>query len=73
MGFNEGAHMCPGRKFAQAEFVAVVAELLRCHHVQLCDEEESGVLVRELRLRNEDSPVLLSPLVKLRLKLVPRA
>ncbi|KAF2141096.1 uncharacterized protein K452DRAFT_309529 [Aplosporella prunicola CBS 121167] len=73
MGFNEGAHMCPGRKFAQAEFVAVVAELLRCHRVELCDDKESGVLERELRLRNGDSPVLLSPPVELRLKLVPRA
>lgn len=32
--WSEGARICPGKKFAQVEFVAVIAALLRTHHVK---------------------------------------
>lgn len=32
--WSEGARICPGKKFAQVEFVAVIASLLRTHHVK---------------------------------------
>lgn len=31
--WSEGARICPGKKFAQVEFVAVIATLFRTHHV----------------------------------------
>lgn len=31
--WSEGARVCPGKKFAQVEFVAVIAGLFRTHHV----------------------------------------
>ena len=31
--WSEGARVCPGKKFAQVEFVAAIAALFRSHHV----------------------------------------
>lgn len=32
--WSEGAHSCPGKRFAQVEFVATMAALFRNHRVQ---------------------------------------
>ena len=33
--WSDGPQNCPGKKFAQVEFVAVLAHLLQCHRVRL--------------------------------------
>lgn len=39
--WSEGARVCPGKKFTQVEFVAVIAALFRTHHVEpICHSGE---------------------------------
>lgn len=37
--WSDGPQNCPGKKFAQVEFVAVIAKLLQYHRVRLADAE----------------------------------
>lgn len=68
--WSDGPQNCPGKKFAQVEFVAVIAYLLKTHRVQLLRAEgeslesaqkrilavcEDSELGLLLRMRNADS------------------
>ena len=68
--WSDGLQNCPGKKFAQVEFVAVIACLLQQHRTRLlCKEKEDLAAVRRrilaicedsehgllLRMRNADS------------------
>jgi cytochrome P450 len=59
--WSDGPQNCPGKKFAQVEFVAVIACLLQSHRVRpLCTEGESFEIARKRILTVcEDSQLLL--------------
>jgi cytochrome P450 len=62
-----GPRVCPGKKFAQVEFVAVIATLLRNHRVSvesLVGETEEQKMQRVLDVA-EDSQVGISPVLKM--------
>ncbi|KAM5465926.1 hypothetical protein MauCBS54593_006174 [Microsporum audouinii] len=63
MTFNEGPRSCPGRRFAQVEFVAFFAQLLWDHRLGLVDESTAARedLERQVRLLGGGSPVTLVP------------
>jgi cytochrome P450 len=46
--WSQGAQNCPGNKFSQVEFVAVLAAVFRYHRVQpLCNERENEESARK--------------------------
>lgn len=60
--WSEGAHVCPGKKFSQVEFVAVMAALFRTHRVRpVLREGETEAQARE-RVQSvvEDSAVRMT-------------
>jgi len=60
--WSDGAHVCPGRKFSQVEFVAVMAALFRTHRVRpILREGETESRARE-RVQSvvEDSAVRMT-------------
>ncbi|KAL2846385.1 cytochrome P450 [Aspergillus pseudoustus] len=63
MIFNEVPRVCPGRRFAQVEFMAVFVRLPRDHRLKLQGEVSKSKMERVLRLRAEGSPITLSPLM----------
>ncbi|KAF9894899.1 hypothetical protein FE257_004521 [Aspergillus nanangensis] len=71
MTFNEGPRACLGRRFAQIEFIAFFARLLRDHRLKLDDGIEPAEVERQIRLRAGGSPVTLVPPIDLRVRLCP--
>ncbi|KAL4916486.1 cytochrome P450 [Aspergillus aurantiobrunneus] len=69
MTFNEGPRACLGRRFAQVEFVAFFARLLRTHRVGLGDGMDPGELEKQVRLRGGGAPVTLVPPVEVKVRL----
>ena len=54
--WSEGPRVCPGRKFAQVEFVAVITSLFRHHRVRpapLDGENSASTTARVLRTIND--------------------
>lgn len=73
MTFSEGARACLGRRFAQAEFVAFFAHLLRRHRLHLGDGHKSrDEIERAFRSRSAGSPVTLAPPEDVKVVLQPR-
>lgn len=61
IGFSAGPRVCPGRKFAQVEFVAVIARLFRSHRcspVLLRGESEVQAKKRVLEVVEDSNLVL---------------
>lgn len=71
--FSEGPRACLGRRFAQVEFVAFFARVLRQYRVQLKEDNAGGSIDRILRLRSGGSPITLVPPEDVKLLLIPRA
>ncbi|KAH8894582.1 putative cytochrome P450 oxidoreductase [Thozetella sp. PMI_491] len=69
--FSDGARACLGRKFAQAEFMAFFAALLRDYTVRLAPGVDPEILQRDLR-RKSAGNVSLSPPYTPRLMLEKR-
>ncbi|KAK2755486.1 hypothetical protein FQN54_006423 [Arachnomyces sp. PD_36] len=69
MTFNEGPRACLGRRFAQVEFVAFFAGLLRYHRLRLDGSFEPVELEEQIRLRGGGSPVTLVPPVDVKVYL----
>jgi len=40
--WSEGVRICPGRKFAQVEFVAVISQLFQKYRVQVVSNDNEG-------------------------------
>ena len=59
--WSEGPQICPGKKFAQVEFVAVIACLFRHHRVRplLQGENAESAQMRCLRVCEDSEHVLL--------------
>lgn len=70
--FSEGPRACMGKKFAQAEFVAFFAHLLREYRMQLAGDVPAEEVDRAMRLRSGGSPVTLVPPEAVKLSLVRR-
>ncbi|EKV05511.1 hypothetical protein PDIG_83090 [Penicillium digitatum PHI26] len=72
MTFNEGPRACPGRRFAQVEFVAFFAQLLRDHRLGLVNDSTTDRedLERQIRLLGGGSPVTLVPPVDVKVCLL---
>lgn len=76
--WSDGARVCPGKKFSQVEFVAVLSEVFREHEVQAVRQE--GETQVEMRARilaaANDFAMRVSLQMKdptaITLKLVPR-
>ncbi|OCL05914.1 cytochrome P450 [Glonium stellatum] len=69
--FSDGSRACLGRKFAQAEYVAFLAALLRDYRVQLEPGQNRGEIERDLYLKSAGK-VTLAPLGNVRLGLEKR-
>jgi cytochrome P450 len=69
--FSDGARACLGRKFAQAEYVAFFAALLRQHRVCFADGTDMEQVRRDLSLKCAGK-VTLAPLGNIRLTLKSR-
>jgi cytochrome P450 len=54
-----GARICPGKRFAQVEFVAVMAALFREHRIHVVPRDEESLRVAQGRIIDmvEDSEV----------------
>lgn len=72
MTFSEGPRACLGRRFAQVEFVAFFAGLMRRYRVKLGEGAERGRVERMIRLRSGGSPVTLVPPEDVKLNLEVR-
>ena len=70
--FSEGPRACLGKRFAQAEFVAFFAHVLRGHRIRLGAGVRAEEVDRLLRLRSAGSPITLAPAGDVRLKLMKR-
>lgn len=57
-----GPRVCPGKKFSQVEFVAVIARLFRSHRVKPCLEPGEGVVEAKQRILDvvKDSRVIIT-------------
>lgn len=69
--FSDGARACLGRKFAQAEYIAFLATLLREYEVALGSEMDRDLAEKDLNCRCAGK-VTLAPNDHFRLKLVKR-
>ncbi|KAJ4349462.1 uncharacterized protein N0V89_008077 [Didymosphaeria variabile] len=69
--FSDGSRACLGRKFAQAEYIAFLATLLREYEVALGDEMDRDLAEKDLNLRCAGK-VTLAPNDHFKLKLVKR-
>lgn len=69
--FSDGARACLGRKFAQAEYVAFFATLLRDYRVVLQPGQAAEEVERDL-FATSAGKVTLAPLVKARIRLERR-
>lgn len=69
--FSDGARACLGRKFAQAEYVAFFATLLRDYRVVLQPGQVAEEVERDL-FATSAGKVTLAPLVKARIRLERR-
>ncbi|KAL5425800.1 hypothetical protein PMIN07_011423 [Paraphaeosphaeria minitans] len=69
--FSDGARACLGRKFAQAEYIAFLATLLREYEVALGSEMDRDLTEKDLNWRCAGK-VTLAPNDHVRLKLVKR-
>ena len=70
--FSEGPRACLGRRFAQVEFIAFFAGLLKEHRIQLGGTVPANEVERNLRLRSGGSPVTLVPPEDVKLLLIRR-
>lgn len=70
--FSDGSRACLGRKFAQAEYIAFFAALLRDFEVTFAEGVDREQARRDLNLKCAGK-VTLAPLVRSRLKLNRRA
>ena len=67
MPWASGPRICPGKKFSQVEFVAVIACLLRHHRVQaVCEPGEISAAVAAARLNDEVKQSSFSFLLKVK-------
>lgn len=60
--WSEGPRVCPGKKFAQVEFVAVISRLLRTHRVEpiaLVGEDAESARQRTLEVVNDSHMTFL--------------
>lgn len=48
--WGDGPRICPGRKFSQVEFVAVVASMLWRHRIEVVPEEGEGFTEAKARI-----------------------
>lgn len=62
-----------GRRFAQVEFIAFFAGLLKQHRIRLGGTVPAKEVERTLRLRSGGSPVTLVPPEDVKLQLKPRS
>jgi cytochrome P450 len=72
MTFNEGPRACLGKRFAQVEFVAFYARLLKQHRLVLGEGEDGDEMERVIRLRSGGSPVTLVPPMDVKVRLEER-
>jgi cytochrome P450 len=70
--FSEGPRACLGKRFAQVEFVAFFARLLRLYRIGLAPGLDKIVVEKTVRLRSGGSPVTLMPPEDVKLSLVAR-
>ncbi|KAL9123057.1 MAG: hypothetical protein Q9187_000384 [Circinaria calcarea] len=70
--FSEGPRACLGKRFAQVEFIAFFAGLLRQYRVCLGGKVAAEDVERVMRLRSGGSPVTLVPPEDVKLHLTPR-
>jgi cytochrome P450 len=70
--FSEGPRSCLGKRFAQVEFVAFFARLLRLYRVELAPGEDRIEVEKRMRMRSGGSPVTLVPPEDVKLTLVAR-
>ncbi|KAL4745452.1 hypothetical protein BDW72DRAFT_208175 [Aspergillus terricola var. indicus] len=69
--FSDGSRACLGRKFAQAEYVAFFATLLRQYRVRLAPGSDPAVVERDLFGKSAGT-ITLAPLANVRLHIQPR-
>jgi cytochrome P450 len=69
--FSDGSRACLGREFAQAEYVAFFATLLRQYRVRLAPGSDPAVVERDL-LAKSAGTITLAPLANVRLHIQPR-
>lgn len=65
LGWNHGPRICPGKKFSQVEFVAIIATILRSYHVvpmQIQGKHKTPEQARDALLKVvEDSENSITP------------
>jgi cytochrome P450 len=69
--FSDGSRACLGRKFAQAEYIAFLAALLKDYRVQLAPESDPKAVERDINLKCAGK-VTLAPLDNVKLSLKKR-
>jgi cytochrome P450 len=69
--FSDGARACLGRKFAQAEYIAFFATLLKTYRVVLEKGQDPAKVERDLFMKSAGK-ITLAPLDKVQLKLEKR-
>jgi cytochrome P450 len=69
--FSDGGRVCLGRKFAQSEYIAFLAMLLREYRVELREDMDRSMVEREIYLRCKGT-LTLAPLGNVRLVLKRR-
>jgi len=70
--FSDGARVCLGRKFAQAEYIAFFACLLRDYSVELAPGMDPKIVEKDLYLKCAGEPNLM-PVRSIKLALKPLA
>lgn len=69
--FSDGGRACLGRKFAQAEYIAFLATLLREYRIELREDMEKALVQKWIYLRCKGT-LTLAPLDNVRLVLKKR-
>lgn len=72
LGFSEGARACLGWKFAEVEFLAFFAVMLRRYRVRLSGDVPKGEVEKQIFLRSAGE-VALSPYDNVKLMLDKRS